>query len=132
LAIDTLVFDFEVIPTGSTEIDVNKPPANGCYVYGLFLDGARWDEDAMYLAEPLPKILSYTMPYIWLIPKTVEEIDEEKHVRVPLANLWLIICVGIQLPSVQNIEESWFIVDYWTFNELRVEHQTSDCRRTFT
>jgi len=43
--IDTLAFDFHVIPEKSTENDVTKAPKDGCYVHGLFLDGARWDPD---------------------------------------------------------------------------------------
>jgi dynein heavy chain len=61
--------------------DITKPPADGCYVYGLYLDGCRWDEKEMVLAEPHPKILNYKMSYIWLVPKREADIDKRKHVK---------------------------------------------------
>ena len=60
--------------------DINVPPADGCYVYGLFLDGCKWDDETMTLGEPLPKILNYTVPYIWLMPIGQEDVDKTKHV----------------------------------------------------
>lgn len=41
--IDTLLFEFSIIGRGEKNYDVSKPPSDGCYVHGLFLDGARWD-----------------------------------------------------------------------------------------
>lgn len=37
--IDQLCFDFQVQRSDK----INKPPKDGVYCYGLFLDGARWD-----------------------------------------------------------------------------------------
>lgn len=81
-AIDTLAFDFVMIRRPKDPYyDVNEAPENGCYIYGLFLDGCRWDDEEMVLAEPYPKILNYSMPYIWLVPTEQEDIDKAKHVR---------------------------------------------------
>ena len=44
LPIDTLNFEFDVIGKGAKNFDVSKPPADGCYIHGLYLDGARWDD----------------------------------------------------------------------------------------
>lgn len=41
--IDTLQFEFSIIGIGPKNYDVNHPPQDGCYIHGLFLDGARWD-----------------------------------------------------------------------------------------
>lgn len=68
IPIDTLNFEFQVIPTGSKEYDVSKSPQDGCYIHGLFIDGARWDEENRCLNEALPNILYYNLPYVWLLP----------------------------------------------------------------
>ena len=43
-------------------------PDNGCYIRGLFLEGARWSADKHELAESKPKELYTDMPVIWLKP----------------------------------------------------------------
>lgn len=40
-----LSFDFFVLKEGSQEYNTSVSPADGCYVYGLFFDGARWNND---------------------------------------------------------------------------------------
>ena len=37
-------------------IDANLPPSaeDGVYVHGLFLDAAKWDDNAMVLVDALP------------------------------------------------------------------------------
>lgn len=75
IPIDTLGFEFVVL---GKEKDVTKPPKDGCYIYGLFLDGARWNEERDVLDEPFPKVLYCSMPYIWLIPKVLTKEDENR------------------------------------------------------
>ncbi|KAK2862487.1 hypothetical protein Q5P01_002020 [Channa striata] len=66
-SIDTIGFDFEVIVTLVSEI--TEKPNTGCYIHGLFLEGARWDNGAGQLTESRPKELHTEMAVIWLIPK---------------------------------------------------------------
>nr|XP_046240546.1 dynein axonemal heavy chain 1 [Scatophagus argus] len=66
-SIDTIGLDFEVIVKSVSEI-TEKPNA-GCYIHGLFLEGARWDTEAGQLTESRPKELYTEMAVIWLIPK---------------------------------------------------------------
>ena len=39
--IEQLTFDYII---ASFDIS-SEPPEDGCYIHGLFLDGARWDKD---------------------------------------------------------------------------------------
>lgn len=36
------IFIFQILPHDRME----KAPSDGAYIYGLFLDGARWDKEA--------------------------------------------------------------------------------------
>jgi dynein heavy chain len=66
IPIDELSFDFEVMDHVAE--DTKTPPADGCYIYGLFLEGARWDSKLKAVAPSLPKQLFTKMPVIWLKP----------------------------------------------------------------
>lgn len=45
IAIDTLSYTFEMVPEDGSKYNVNVAPEDGCYVYGLFFDGGRWNEE---------------------------------------------------------------------------------------
>jgi len=63
VAIDTLKWDFMVrLDTPSTKAD------DGCFVNGLFIDGAAWDHRKNVLTEQKPKVLFEVMPIIQLLP----------------------------------------------------------------
>ncbi|XP_054640454.1 dynein axonemal heavy chain 1 isoform X2 [Dunckerocampus dactyliophorus] len=66
ISIDTIGFDFEVVLKPVS--DINEKPDIGCYINGLFIEGARWDNDAAQLTESRPKELYTEMAAIWLIP----------------------------------------------------------------
>mmetsp|Transcript_4229 Transcript_4229/g.630 ORF Transcript_4229/g.630 Transcript_4229/m.630 type:complete len:206 (+) Transcript_4229:248-865(+) len=78
LPIDTLQFTFEAL---DKEENTEKSPEDGCYVFGLYFDGAKWDYQSKTITESTPKILYSEIPYIWLKP-TQEKIlwDERKDV----------------------------------------------------
>ena len=50
--------------------DIKKSPEDGCYIRGLYAEGARWDMDLGHLTESRPKELFTEMPVIWLIPES--------------------------------------------------------------
>ena len=71
------MYDFEILDDTIKPENITEEPQYGCYVYGLYLDGARWFEGA--LDEALPKILNYELPVIWLKPVKKSE-KEVRHV----------------------------------------------------
>ncbi|XP_077133083.1 dynein axonemal heavy chain 1 isoform X2 [Ranitomeya variabilis] len=66
ISIDTISFDFKVL--GETVAGLRERPSEGCYIYGLYLEGAGWDKTTMQLAESRPKDLYTEMAVIWLLP----------------------------------------------------------------
>lgn len=52
-----------------TAAELKQKPDVGCYIYGLFLEGARWDREGGQLIDSRPKELYTEMAVIWLIPK---------------------------------------------------------------
>ena len=71
IPIDKLAFDFELLPHDR----MTKAPEDGAYIYGLFLDGARWDREKGHLAEQKPRILYESIPTILLKPMMTADID---------------------------------------------------------
>jgi dynein heavy chain len=82
VAIDTISYGFEMLKQTKEEI-TGKPEA-GCYVYGLFLEGARWDDEIMLLAESAPKKLFVTFPLIWFSPATLRVVPTEGIYNCPV------------------------------------------------
>jgi hypothetical protein len=84
ISIDTISWGFEVIDRQPGAI-VEKP-ADGCYIYGLFLEGARWDNETRALAEARPKTLFESFPVMWLKPEADRpRPDKGARTRAPAA-----------------------------------------------
>lgn len=60
IPIDLLTFDFETM----IEDEFSSSPEDGVYVYGLFLEGARWDKSKQCLTEMMPRVLYDKMPFV--------------------------------------------------------------------
>lgn len=80
IPIDLLSFDFEVIPVDS----MSEAPDDGAYIYGLFVDGARWDRSKGILAEQMPKVLYDTMPVIWIKPVRIADLKTGHSYECPV------------------------------------------------
>jgi len=66
LPIDMLVWNFKVL--ARQNLKAPEKPEVGCNVYGLFVDGARWDGAEGVLTESLPKVLFDPLPHIHMLP----------------------------------------------------------------
>ncbi|KAK8888171.1 hypothetical protein M9Y10_039235 [Tritrichomonas musculus] len=64
--IDEVSFDFQVLDKGPQRII--RPPADGVYIYGLFLEAAAFDVINMKIVDAQPRQLTQEMPVIWLKP----------------------------------------------------------------
>lgn len=67
IAIDTMDMDFEVV---HDVIDLDKVPAppEGIHIYGMFLEGCKWDPVTRCLGESDPKVLYSRMVMMWFKP----------------------------------------------------------------
>ena len=80
IPIDLLTFEFKVLTVNI----MNESPEDGAYVYGLYVDGARWDKETGVLAEQHPKILYDPMPVILLIPVKISDLKKGNNYECPV------------------------------------------------
>jgi dynein heavy chain len=67
IAVDRIDFEVKVLDH-MTQHEVKEKPENGCYIYGIFLEGARWDHKKHYINTPYPKELFSDLPLVHLQP----------------------------------------------------------------
>ena len=72
IPIDELGFEFTVM-SDINEYDLTKKPEDGCYIYGFYIEGARWNSETRLLDESLPKQLLPSMPHVWFRPAKKDE-----------------------------------------------------------
>ena len=65
LPMDVLKWEFSFI---ANESIAKSAPKDGAYVYGLYVEGAKWDRDLSCLADADPMQLHYNMPIIHFKP----------------------------------------------------------------
>jgi dynein heavy chain, axonemal len=82
LPIDTLIWNFRVLPKKMSDSSLAAPTV-GCYAYGLFMDGARWDDVEGVIAESLPKVLYSDMPPVHLTPCEASKDTTDKRTVYP-------------------------------------------------
>ena len=83
LAIDTCDLEYEFQAEGKDDKDW-QPPEDGVFVYGLKMEGARFDRTTMLIAESYPKVLYDEMPVGLLRPIEKVNRKEFKNYECPL------------------------------------------------
>eukprot|EP01064_Diplonema_japonicum_P034643 TRINITY_DN7253_c0_g4_i1.p1 TRINITY_DN7253_c0_g4~~TRINITY_DN7253_c0_g4_i1.p1 ORF type:complete len:4646 (+),score=1368.52 TRINITY_DN7253_c0_g4_i1:87-14024(+) len=63
-ALDDVVLRTEVQKMEKHEVD--RPPSEGVYVFGLYLEGAGWDKGKQRLKDPLPKESPKELPVLYV------------------------------------------------------------------
>ena len=82
LPIDTVSFSYLMMSELAEEL-VAKPE-DGCYVDGLFIEGARWEKRKRTLQDPRPKELFSVMPVIHLVPEQDRKTPTQGIYRCPV------------------------------------------------
>jgi len=87
IPIDCVVWGFDVL-SQKDDSEIQEGPKSGAYVYGMYLDGATWDNERGVLKESAPKVLRESMNTIHIIPMDKSDLknhdkDKRKY-RTPL------------------------------------------------
>ncbi|KYN43305.1 Dynein heavy chain 10, axonemal, partial [Trachymyrmex septentrionalis] len=61
-----------------------RPDEAGCYVYGLYLEGARWDIEKHCLQRSHPKVLFEELPILTIIPIEVHRLKLQNTFKTPV------------------------------------------------
>ncbi|OXB61092.1 hypothetical protein ASZ78_013655 [Callipepla squamata] len=64
--------------------DMMAPPREGCYVHGLFMEGARWDIPSGAIADARLKELTPMMPIIFIRAIPVDRMDTKNVYECPV------------------------------------------------
>ena len=75
IAIDQLSFAFNYMDT-MHYTEVKEKPADGVYVYGMYLEGCRWNKETHMLDDSTPKMLYTELPMVHFLPTQNRVIPE--------------------------------------------------------
>jgi len=77
-ALDDVINYSEVLKQEREE--VKKGPDEGIYIYGLFLDCAKWDKQKDKLADSDPKVLFAPLPVLWITGTQASALKGDKNI----------------------------------------------------
>ncbi|XP_055096955.1 dynein axonemal heavy chain 17 [Symphalangus syndactylus] len=80
--LDKMCLSVEV--TKKNREDMTAPPREGAYVYGLFMEGARWDTQTGVIAEARLKELTPAMPVIFIKAIPVDRMETKNIYECPV------------------------------------------------
>ena len=53
--------------------DITEKPEDGCYIYGIYLEGSAWNYKKHIIDQPQPKELFSDLPLVQLVPLLEKE-----------------------------------------------------------
>uniref|UniRef100_H3DEJ9 Dynein axonemal heavy chain 10 n=1 Tax=Tetraodon nigroviridis TaxID=99883 RepID=H3DEJ9_TETNG len=68
----------------SREDEVSDRPGNGCFISGLYLEGAEWDTEEGCLVRSRPKVLLAQLPILKVIPAQSRHLSLQNTLRTPV------------------------------------------------
>ncbi|XP_008847899.1 dynein heavy chain 17, axonemal [Nannospalax galili] len=80
--LDKMCLSVEV--TKKNREDMTAPPREGAYVYGLFMEGARWDTQTGVIAEAKLKDLTPAMPVIFIKAIPADRVETKNIYECPV------------------------------------------------
>ncbi|XP_070520949.1 dynein axonemal heavy chain 10 [Cardiocondyla obscurior] len=95
--------------------DVEERPDQGCYVYGLYLEGARWDMKEHCLKRSYPKVLIEELPILTIIPTEIHRLKLQNTFKTPVyttSNRRNALGVGLVLEANLATREH---ISHWIF-----------------
>lgn len=103
---------YTTVTTHVRDDEINERPQTGCYVKGLYLEGASWDRKGSVLEKPIPKQLVCELPILRVIP--IEAHKLKLHVRRTLfIYIYLLpIAIGLRLIFTNKYIASQLCVCY--------------------
>lgn len=76
-------------------------PDIGCFIHGLYLEGARWDSETGQLTESRPKELYTEMAVIWMVPVPNR--------KPPLSGIYMCPIYKTLTRAGEQFEERFFV-----------------------
>ncbi|CAF0823905.1 unnamed protein product [Adineta steineri] len=80
IPIDLLAFEFQFLKITKSD----TAPADGAYIHGLYVDGARWNQETGLLDEQFPKTLYDPVPIIWVKPIKTNDLNTDGTYETPV------------------------------------------------
>lgn len=72
------------VVTKMQEKDVKQKPEDGCYMIGLYIEGADWDVERVCLKRQNPKELIKEMPVIQIVPVEANKLKLKDNINIPV------------------------------------------------
>lgn len=129
IPIDRVAYDYIMLDT-IKHTDVKEAPSGGCYIYGLFLEGCKWDYETHELADSDPKELFVELPLMHLAPVIDRKKPDSGIYNCPLYRVLsrtgtlsttghsTNFVITLEVPSNQS-HDKWMMAGVATFLALR-------------